>query len=546
MITLSIAAILVVALVAHRSGHERERSAGRLAHTLDSRAIPAYIAIATFAVLWYSWAALDPIPVVHDEMAMVLQAQIFARGLWALPSPPMPEFWEQAHVLVEPAIAAKYFPGHSLAMTPGALVGWPALMPLVLQSTAGALLYVLARRAGGGAVAFCAWIIWVFSPMVMHFGASYFAQATSGTCWLAGWLALLRWRETRRLRWLMVTAFLAGWVTITRPLTGVAYLIPMAVVVLRDVIAEKRWRDLTLALAMGTAVIAIIPLWSARTTGDWRLTPLALYTRMYMPHDAPGFGFDSTPPSRSVTPELEQLNRTYGAVHVNHVPSSLPSTLVSRVRYLSISVWGVSSGVMAVFALLGMFTLRGPTAYALASSVLVVLAHLFYATPPQWTLYYYETTSTLAYLSAAGLAWAASLLARPTGVPGDPTFGWQSGRLTRALTAGALVLALPGLLSLQGMRRRHIDDRRPLDAFHALLATIRDERAIVFVRYTATHNPHVTLVRNVADPATTRTWVVHDRGERRNAELLRTIPGRKAYLFDESDRRTYIYDPATW
>ena len=95
MLISSLVAIVVVALLAHLSGRADVKLDSRLARLLDSRAIVVGVAVVTFMVVWYSWAAIDPIPVVHDEMATVLQAQIFARGMWALPSPPMPEFWSR-------------------------------------------------------------------------------------------------------------------------------------------------------------------------------------------------------------------------------------------------------------------------------------------------------------------------------------------------------------------------------------------------------------------------------------------------------------------
>ena len=542
ILTLTVVAILLVRVMAERSGRDASLEDGALARFLDSPAVVVVVFITTFVAVWYAWAARNPMPVVHDEMAYVLQSEILARGRWALPSPAFPLFWEQAHVLVTPAIAAKYFPGHALAMTPGALVGWPALMPLLLQSTSAVLLYVLARRIASGGVAFLAWIVWLFTPMVMYFGASYFAQATSTACWLAGWYALLRWRETRDARWIVALGFLAGWVTITRPLTGVAYMIPVAFVVLRDVIAKNHWRHLALALTTGTAVIAILPLWSARTTGDWRTTPQTLYTRMYMPYDVPGFGYDSTPPTHSITPELVQLNKVYGSVHVDHFPRTLPGAFITRSRYLAISIWGVSSGILGVFAMLGLATLGGPAVFAVTSSVLLIAAYLVYATPPGWTLYYYESVPAFAYLTAAGMAWAASLAMR--GGTANSPLTWRSRRLGTALVTGALVLALPGLISLRIIHAQHISDRRYLAPFYGLLASIHDERAVVFVRYAPNHNPHVTFVRNFANPDAERIWVVYDRGDAENARFLAAARGRTSYLFDEQRGQTFQYVPA--
>lgn len=543
ILTLVVIAILAVRVLAHGALQRESLETDAFARALDSRAIVVVVFITTFVAVWYAWAARDPMPVVHDEMAYVLQSQIFATGRWALPSPPFPLHWEQAHVLVEPAVAAKYFPGHALVMSLGALLGWPALMVLLLQSTSGALLFVLARRVSSGGVAFFAWIVWLFTPMVMYFGASYFAQSTSTAAWLAGWYALLTWRETRSPGWIVALGFLAGWVTITRPLTGVAYLIPIGFVVLRDVIAGRRWRDLALAFAMGSAVIGILPLWSAKTTGDWRLTPQTLYTRMYMPYDVPGFGFDSTPPTHSITPELVQLNNVYGSVHVTHFPSTLPGEFIRRARYLGVSIWGGSSGMLGVFALLGLFTMSSAVVFAGASGVVLLAAYLLYATPPGWTLYYYESVPGFALLTAAGVAWAASLAGRAATGTSTLSFDWRSRRLGRALVAGALVYALPGLIALRIIHGQHISDRRYLEPFYRLLASIHDERAVLFVRHSPLHNPHVSFVRNVVNPESERIWVVYDRGDAENAKFLAAARGRTSYLFDEQRGQTFVYDP---
>ncbi|MEO8333672.1 MAG: hypothetical protein ABI664_01780, partial [bacterium] len=541
MLTLTFVAILVVALLAPLSGSATSKERGALARMLDSRGIVVFVFVVTFVVIWFAWASWNPIPVVHDEMAYVLQAEIFARGKWALPSPPIPAFWEQPHVLVEPTLASKYFPGHSLVMALGALVGWLPLMPLVLQSTVGALLFVLARRVASGAVAFLAWSLWLMTPITLYFGASYFSEATTTVCWLAGWYALLEWRSTGALRWLLAVALFTGWCAITRPLTGVAYAIPVGIVVLHDVVAGRRWRDFAFALAMGVAVVGILPVWNAHATGDWRLTPQTLYTRMYMPYDVPGFGLVTTRSTRSISPQLARLNESYSSVHVNHFPSTLPRTFVSRAMYLSASIWGVTSGVLGIFALLGLLTLGRETAFATCSGVVLFLTYLLYATPPQWTLYYYESIPAWAYLSAAGMAWAAAQAGRPRAMPMSPTFSWRSPRWSRALVAGALVLAVAGLGAARMLRTQHRTDREKLLRFHALLETIHDRRAVVFVRFSPAHDAHVAFVRNVADLTDERIWVVYDRGESENAKLLSHAPERKAYLFDELHGRTYIY-----
>lgn len=538
MVTLTLVAILLVALLSYRNSDASDQGVGRMASALDSRWILAVVGAVTVAVIWTSWATWHPFPVVHDEMAYVLQSQIFARGRWALPSPAIPEFFEQPHVLVVPSVAEKYFPGHALVLTVGALVGLPALMPLVLQAVIAILLFVLARRVANGGVALLSWILWLTSPIVLYFGASFYSEATTTACWLAGWYALLEWRAQRKLRWLLAVAFFTGWGAITRPLTGLAYAIPLGVVVLSDVYRTRRWRDLSWALVMGVVVLAILPLWSARTTGDWRVTPQTLYTQQYMPYDVPGFGMRRTPPERPLTLEIEHLNQAYSRYHVTHYPSTLLKTLVQRAAALRMDVWGSSGGVMMIFAMLGVFTLTGPTVFAVGSALFLFLVYLLYATPPSWTLYYYETVPALAFLTASGLAWAAALTStRPRRLPG----GWRSPRLTSALVAGALVLCIPGARMLEYLRVERRLERVPQRRFALTVEALPDRRAVIFVRYSPVHDSNVAWVQNSANPAAERVWIVYDRGEQENARLLALSPERVPYLFDEMSHTLFRY-----
>jgi hypothetical protein len=405
------------------------------------------------------------------------------------------------------------------------------------------LLFILARRVASGAIAFLAWAIWMFMPMVLYFGPSYFSELTTTACWLAGWYSLLEWRAKRHTSWLVGVAFFTGWCAITRPLTAVTFAIPIAVVVLNDVVRGGRWRQLAIAFAIGSAIVGILPVWSAHTTGDWRLAPQALYTRMYMPYDVAGFGFRVTPPTREVSPEVAQLNRDFGASHVQHTPSRLPTIIVDRIKGYSAGLWGTTAGVASVFALLGLFTLRTSTAFAIISGTLLFATYLLYAAPAGWTLYYLEATPAFAYLTAAGMSWAASLIGRPRNTPYDISFSWNSPRWTRALFAVSAVFTLSGLVTLKVTRGQHIVDRRHLERFARLVETIPDSRAILFVRQSANHSGHVTYVRNVSDLTNERVWVLHDRGDAANALLLGLAPERAVYLYDENVELLARYAP---
>ena len=541
MITLQIAAVVVAVLLAWVAGRRDATGPSRLARALDSRATLAAVFAITFIVIWYTWAQWSPMPVVHDELAYVLQAEIFARGRWALPSPAMPLFFEQPYVLVEPTLASKYFPGHSLLLTIGALLGWTPLMPLVLQSIAAVLIVALVRRVASSAVALLTWVVWLFSPIVLFFGPTYYSEATTIVCWLAGYYALLEWRTSRRSAWLVAVAVCTGWCVLTRPLTGLANAIPVGVVVLHDVVRGRRWRDFALAIAAGVLVLAVIPLWSVKTTGDWRVTPLQRYTIDYMPYDLPGFGMRTTPPARALNPEFAHINDIFGSFHPGHVPQALPRIAAERARSLADAIWGWSRGTFAIFAILGIFVVRGPAAFAVAGSVVLFLTYLSFGTTPTWTLYYYESIPAYAFLTASGIAWLAAFLgARMLPRRGAPS-DWRSPRWTAAVLTATVILCVPGYAASNNVRRQLIGNRRHLVEFARLRESIPGRRAVLFVRHSPWHNPHETFVQNVPDPVSARLLVVYDRGDAENARLLALMPDRRPYLFDEDARRVGRY-----
>ncbi len=127
------------------------------------------LGLVSAALSWWMWRSLDAVPIVHDEAGYVLQAQIFARGMWAAPAPPLPHFFEQFHVFVSPVLAPKYPPGHAILLIPGVLLGLPGLMPVVLNGLTGALLFALVRRLSNPWVGLLAWFLWLVAPANLFF-----------------------------------------------------------------------------------------------------------------------------------------------------------------------------------------------------------------------------------------------------------------------------------------------------------------------------------------------------------------------------------------
>jgi len=476
---------------------------------------------------WFVWAAIDPLPLVEDEYSYVLQSRIFASGHWTAPTPPAPDFFQQAHVLTIPAVASKYFPGHALLLALGALVDAPALVPLFLTAITGVLLFALARRIANTSVAVLAWIIWLSDPINLRFRPGYYSEVTSCALWFASWWALLEWRETRRTRWLLALAAAVGWGAITRPLTMLAFAVPVGVVVLRDVTRASLWRDFAMAVALGTLLLGVIPLWSAETTGNWRLTPEALYTRDYLPFDKPGFGVDSTPPARALAPPNRFTYLGFFDEHVKHTPARLPRIALERLGVIAHDEWSGPRLVLVPFVVIGAFAMNAAAGFALVCSFALFAGYLSYGHWSHWTLYYFEATPVLSLIAALGL-WRAVdwIRARAGRTPAESR--WYG----RALVVAAVPLVLLAAYELRDFRRQRERAAAWDLAFRNLLDHLPMKEAVIFVHYAPRVGPHAEVVTNSPHLADDPIWIVHDLGAR-NAELMRYSGPRIPLAFQE-------------
>jgi hypothetical protein len=519
------------------------RGAGvRVAAWLESRWAPlALFAIAAivFTLAWGSWTA---IPVIHDEASYLFQAKLFASGRWTAPPPPIPEFFEQWHVFVVPHYASKYPPGHALLLAPGVLLGLPGMMPVLLGAATGALVFSIARRLSNGVIAFWTWGWWVTTPMVLWLFGSYFSQSTSAFCWMLGWYALLRWRDdepARRDRWLFVVAASVAWLGLTRPLTALAYALPIGVYVLWKVAQRREWRTLGLAMALGVAMLAMIPLWSIKTVDSARTTPYGLYSKMYFPWDAPGFGLDSSPPMRALPPDMAAMTGAgLDPRHAYHA-SALPRTMAERTYYVIKDMVGPPRVILTVFAVIGLFALTAELAFGLAAAVVLLVCYLWFNHGSTWTVYYVEIQPVLAMVVALGL-WRVMHLR----LPADPR-----GR-TRAVAPFVAAVSLLMTLFLAEFTRVIVTQAHAVAAaaqryqrtFLASVDQVPAKRSIIFVRYSPRHDPHLSLIFNDPDLAGAPHWFVYDRGAD-NARLLRAAPDRVPFLYDEESGVLQSYLP---
>jgi hypothetical protein len=493
---------------------------------LGQNAAPLVCAFVTAVCVRLTWGVGTPWPVMHDEWAYWMQAGQYAANMWSAPSQGMPEFFEQLYVIVTPVFAAKYWPGHAMMLAPGFAVGAPALMPILLSAIAGGLVFALARRVAGVRVAALTFVLWVSTFGNLRFRASYFSELTTSCLWLGAWYALLRWRETRRWGWMALLAVATGWGAITRPATMLVFAIPVGLVVLADSVRARSWRDLAIGVACGSAVLMVIPYWAQKTTGDWRTPPLAEYTRAYLPFDVPGYYVDMNSPTRALPAEMERVRDFLRQIKVEQVEAPVWRTFAERAGFLlrdAFAGWRIP--FVLTFAV-GLVVGGRIAWFAFGSALLLVAGYVTQAHTRDWTIYYLEAFPAVAFVAALGVQRLVSEARKRS----SEATGRIAPRALNALALVAVVLVTLDTLAARSTLARVSAHTR---AFRAGIAALGNAPKIVFVRYAANRNMHLSLVANEGDLAKAKSWIVHDRGAE-NAKLVAAAPNRVPYLYDEA------------
>jgi hypothetical protein len=560
---LSLLAVLLAAGVARALPAHEARPVRR---ALNARWAPLVVgALAGGLSLWL-WGSLTRTPVMHDESAYLLQAELFARFRWAGAGRPLPAFFEQLYVLVDGVLASKYPPGNSLLLAPGVLLGVPGLPVVLLNACGSALMFALAHRVAGGVVALLTWVVWQSSFPMMYYHANYMSEGATSVAWLMTWWGIVQWRDGAGRRWLVAAAAATAWCVITRPLTGVALGLVALAVVARRCRAERAWRDLVPAAALAALLLAIVPLWSWRTTGSAGVTPLASYTRVYVPFDKPGFGArDDERPSMRLPRDQWITSAAFYQEHARHTLTSLPAIAWQRLTMIDRDGWYEWRGGLRVCALIGLLALSIEGWVVVAAFAVQFMLYLSYAHPAWWTWYYVEGTPILGFVTALGIVRLFALVFW-RGPVAERRSGSRAARLTKVvrglrsflasdknagdprILVAVLLVAAAGLVAggavARQVRTKIQDDHAYYDAFAALIQHIDDPRAIVFVRYSAKHLDGISFVRNVPELDSAAVWTVYDRGAA-NARLLSLAPDRTPYLFDEESWTLKRLEPST-
>jgi hypothetical protein len=263
-------------------------------------------------------------PHVPDEVVYLLHAGYFADGKLWLPLPPAPRAFEVDLMFAD---ASRWYsptpPGWPAVLALGAFAGAPWLVNPVLAGLCIWLTWKLLSELYAPAVARLATLLLSLSPWHLFMGMSYMTHTSTLACALTAALATAWGRRYGRLRWFVLAGVAAGFVSLIRPLEGLAVMLVLGPLCLA---IGGRWSirpALTIGATFALTASLVLP-YNAALTGDPLSFPIMAYVdRYYSPNaNALGFGPDrglgwAIDPRPGHTPVEGIVNTAVNAAQMN-------------------------------------------------------------------------------------------------------------------------------------------------------------------------------------------------------------------------------------
>ena len=461
------------------------------------------------------------LPRIHDEFAYFFAGQTYAHFALTNPTPPLWQFFESHHILMQPSMTAKYPAGPGLAIAVGFWLGNPIFG--VWLSCAG---FVAAFAWMLRGFFSARWALLGSALIATQFGLAYYwaqtywggALAAAGGALVFGGACRI-WRRPRTGDALLLGLGVAVLMH-TRPFEGLlACLVPAALVLTRWLWRDGPGHRATLArfVLPCSAVIlgaALFLAWdNFRVTGSlWRL-PYLEYEHRYL--GTPAFVWQSAPAAEPVFANAAFADFYHDFVQtLSRDQPSVSAMLFARLRLLGAAYFGLALGPLA---LLGALWRPGRwVVLALASMAVCALPlALSYLFMPH---YQAPAAALGGLLAVAGLRRLFLSLPRRM-----RRFG-----LACVVIFAAQALALAGDSTSQrpftqlriSTRRQKIED--------ALLAA--GGRHVIFVRLEKPYYLHDTWVFNPPPIDANPVLWVWDRGPEENRRFLHQYANRAATL----------------
>jgi uncharacterized membrane protein len=342
-----------------------------------------------------SWRVFEHIPRIHDNVAQLFQARLFAQGKLFAPSPPFPQFFDMMLMVNDGRWYSQYPPGHPLMLMLGVLIGMPWIVNPLLGALTVGVIYLLGkelydeRTARLGALLACLspFLILMSSQFMNHTSSLFFA-----TLFTYGYVRSVKRPMPAGKRFFLaasslplLTGLALGMVVLVRPYTALLVALPFALDAAYRV-GQAKFRNLGpfVLMTFGAGImVGLLMLYNQTTTGN----PLELgYVTRYGPGHGLGFGSSGWGQVYTVAKALAATSLDLNAV--NRCLFEFPIPGLFFVAFL----FATARARRSDFLLLGVFGS-------------LVVGHFFYwwhdlLFGPRWE---YEAIPALLLLTARGL-----------------------------------------------------------------------------------------------------------------------------------------------
>ncbi len=481
---------------------------------------PALVASTAFALVTVLAVSIQLLPTgtsgITDEVLYIFQAEMFRQGELRAPLPDelRPFFAIVNTVPGQGTLHTQYPPGWPLLLSLFDRAGLHTIAPYLVGSSVVGGTLLAARQVGGLPAATFAVLALAMDYPALRYSSAYLAHGAASAALLGMLVALVQAARSGHVRWTLLAGGLAGFATITRPLTGLCLGLAIGLWVYWT---ERGLQGNRLGHALALCGGGLIPaagfLAYNLATND---APLTLgYTEAHGGSHALGFG-------------AQQRYRYAADGSIVTVSMAPPAT--DPLRRLATNLLFVAQTALPASLLLPMFwfALRvnwRPRAAALGF-LLLPLGYVF------WINTTYRAMAELLPFVAIAVGSAASAL-------WSRTPRWTAGATALALVA-AIATAPPAFGRDPGLASRW----RP--HFTRIHDAARDGPILVFVN--RGNEPEDTLFEKLflfnAQDWMGDVIVARDLGAR-NVELARRFPGHRAWRLRSlgAPAGTFAFEP---
>lgn len=489
------------------------------------------LAFAVAAKTGSRWSDLPP--GLHDEFSYLFQAHTFLAGQTSFPSPPLPELFDQMHVLNDGRMASRYFPATGLWMAPFLAMGNPWRGWWLAQGLLASLMFWIGREAGGSACGRLVGLLCALCPGLILFSQLLLAHHPALLGLAIMQLALPRMVRSQNGAWGLLAGSGLGFAALARPMTAVGIGLPWGLWLL-----GRGWRDrhelrLWPWLAAPLLAAGAGQLWyDGKITGDPWKTPYGEYTALHTPRHVYGFDNVRRGEQSSAARRIEKYD--------DWAENLTPRLAMKNVAYRLFSSVQWTWGLLPVVLGLGLWMtcwnrISTPARLSLASIVTLHLVHI-----PYWydgILHFHYVLESLPQwllvLATAGCA-GREVLVR-AGRRMVPLWGWLAlvlaGVLNFTTTQGLWSAPFQdGLSQFQFAREKQGQFRRLIDS------TVTERPALVLIQADPS-DLHIDFVVNTP-PLTGPILFARDRPEVASIGEIRSAwPDRTLYRYSAQTQR---------